>query len=1196
MKTVNKLIIAGLLLASFVSADTIPTISPFKQTATSIVPINKSLELVIGRGLTLGNSTSTLAGTIRWTGLAWEGYNGASWTSLGGGGSGITTLNGLTDSTQTFSTSSLVTGLKLNLTSSAGNHAFSLATSSGYSLILLTDISKLNALDNASTSWVNYTYASTSYLLKGTVSDTKYCVWDNANGKVNCNAEGGTGFTTTSINGLATTTFSFTTSSDTNIGIIIATSTNGVSFTPTWIGTLADGRIASAVKWNALDTASTTWSTYSYNSSTFPTFTYISSSFATSGQVITDHSLLTNKDYASAGHTGFEPTVTKGNLTNGNNITIGGSGTGAVIGTGASVALNDTISLTGVSSTYATHTLSKITNASTTNLTNSGNAYLGVTRFTGITGLTQCLNVDENGVVSGTGAACGSGSGGINSLAGQTGASQTISTGTKPTGLDFKVVSGSNDHQFILTIDSGLFIPSSSPAFASITTTNLWAGGLKYPTADGTGSQCLKTNGSGVLSFGDCSTGGGSFTTTSINGLATTTFSFATGTDTNIGINITTSTAGLTFTPTWTGTLADARITSAAKWNALDTASTSWATYAYNSSTFPTFAYGTSTYVPYTGANANVDLGAYKLTATNVSTTNFTASTNLYWGTNNGLMEAVNGVVRATSTSNFLTTGTASATYVQFSYASSTFPTFSYVSSSFATSGQVITDHSKLSNLTYAASGHTGFEPTVTKGNLTNGSNITIGGTGTGAVIGSGASVALNDTITLTGVSSTYATATLATITNVSSTNLTVSGNSYLGTVKSGTWNGSIIGADYLGSGSPTANTILFGDGSWKATSSLGIPTHNAVTIGTPANGLSVDANQVLSIGLAATNATGSLSATDWNTFNNKQNALTTGNLSVGTGLAVDNTRQVIGGALTISAASGYGIPLTASTTNWNNFYDTPSTRITAGTLLSWSGNTLNGSSSPTFDSLWTTNASTTNLTVASNLYWGANNGLLEAVNGVVRATSTDNFLTTGTASATYVPFSYASSTFVPFSYASSTFSTFAYNSSTFPTFGYASSSYLLRSLLTAKGSLISYSNQPAELTVGGDGQKLIASSTAATGLAWASSTVVIPVSPSGFFNSDNDIFGNTPYSYSIYQMTCKLRGAVTSTLPTVTMTIANAAGSTVGTLLCNTSTAFYTTTTITNGNISANSNLMWTASNASGTFNGVLISVHATK
>lgn len=41
------------------------------------------------------------------------------------------------------------------------------------------------------------------------------------------------------------------------------------------------------------------------------------------------------------------------------------------------------------------------------------------------------------------------------------------------------------------------------------------------------------------------------------------------------------------------------------------------------------------------------------------------------------------------------------------------------------------------------------------------------------------------------------------------------------------------------------------------------------------ANGLSIDADQNLSLALASTSTTGALSSTDWNTFNNKQNALT---------------------------------------------------------------------------------------------------------------------------------------------------------------------------------------------------------------------------------------------------------------------------------------------------------------------------------
>jgi hypothetical protein len=48
---------------------------------------------------------------------------------------------------------------------------------------------------------------------------------------------------------------------------------------------------------------------------------------------------------------------------------------------------------------------------------------------------------------------------------------------------------------------------------------------------------------------------------------------------------------------------------------------------------------------------------------------------------------------------------------------------------------------------------------------------------------------------------------------------------------------------------------------------------HPPVTIGSPANGLSIDpTTQVLTIGLASASATGALSSTDWTTFNNKLN------------------------------------------------------------------------------------------------------------------------------------------------------------------------------------------------------------------------------------------------------------------------------------------------------------------------------------
>lgn len=73
------------------------------------------------------------------------------------------------------------------------------------------------------------------------------------------------------------------------------------------------------------------------------------------------------------------------------------------------------------------------------------------------------------------------------------------------------------------------------------------------------------------------------------------------------------------------------------------------------------------------------------------------------------------------------------------------------------------------------------------------------------------------------------------------------------------------------------------------------------------------------------------------------------GNVATGTltetvtGLEFDQTRALVGGSAILALTSGYAIPLSASTTNWETFYTTPSNRITAGTGIDWTGNTLNG-------------------------------------------------------------------------------------------------------------------------------------------------------------------------------------------------------------------------------------------------------------
>ncbi len=48
-----------------------------------VFTVDKSGNTVLGAGITLSNSSSTVAGTIRWNGSAFQGYNGSAWTSLG---------------------------------------------------------------------------------------------------------------------------------------------------------------------------------------------------------------------------------------------------------------------------------------------------------------------------------------------------------------------------------------------------------------------------------------------------------------------------------------------------------------------------------------------------------------------------------------------------------------------------------------------------------------------------------------------------------------------------------------------------------------------------------------------------------------------------------------------------------------------------------------------------------------------------------------------------------------------------------------------------------------------------------------------------------------------------------------------------------------------------------------------------------
>ncbi|MCA9366634.1 hypothetical protein KC887_00010, partial [Candidatus Kaiserbacteria bacterium] len=142
----------------------------------------------------------------------------------------------------------------------------------------------------------------------------------------------------------------------------------------------------------------------------------------------------------------------------------------------------------------------------------------------------------------------------------------------------------------------------------------------------------------------------------------------------------------------------------------------------------------------------------------------------------------------------------------------------------------------------------------------------------------------------------------------------------------------SISGALYDNSFSAGQNGyVLQSTGSgfaWVATSTLGF------SAGSNPFGASIDPTELTATDFGDFTCNGTTCTLD-STY------LTTVDISADTNLAVTATGLTLSGD-SIALAAGYEIPLSASSTAWNSFYNTPSTRITAGTGLSWTGNTLN--------------------------------------------------------------------------------------------------------------------------------------------------------------------------------------------------------------------------------------------------------------
>ncbi|MFC1802230.1 hypothetical protein ACFLY7_02200, partial [Patescibacteria group bacterium] len=160
---------------------------------------------------------------------------------------------------------------------------------------------------------------------------------------------------------------------------------------------------------------------------------------------------------------------------------------------------------------------------------------------------------------------------------------------------------------------------------------------------------------------------------------------------------------------------------------------------------------------------------------------------------------------------------------------------------------------------------------------------------------------------------------TLLGLTNASSTLLTVTGNSYLNTISSGTWNGSTIGVGYGGTGltSYTQGNLIYAD----STSSLaGTTTAN----------------------LKTTLALNSVENTALSTWGGTSNITTVGTIGSGTwnGDALSNT--YVDNDLTISGGTIDNSPIGATTPSTAVFSNSTSTNATS-TNLSISGSSQLG-------------------------------------------------------------------------------------------------------------------------------------------------------------------------------------------------------------------------------------------------------------
>jgi hypothetical protein len=211
--------------------------------------------------------------------------------------------------------------------------------------------------------------------------------------------------------------------------------------------------------------------------------------------------------------------------------------------------------------------------------------------------------------------------------------------------------------------------------------------------------------------------------------------------------------------------------------------------------------------------------------------------------------------------------------------------------------------------------------------------------TGSFTHIGTGGSLSLDNTGNWAGTWQTYSPSHFATFGYPFPSNATSTALTFTATT---TFSKGIVG-DFFKSINSSGIDLYTSSGSTIATFGAGGGSNATFTGGVNISG-ALGVTGKTTLGYASTTAT---SATTLCLSTDCRTAWPTGTVSsvaatVPTGWSVTGSPVTTTGTLGFSYAAGYAAVKTASTTNWNGFYNTPSTRITAGTNLSWSGNTLN--------------------------------------------------------------------------------------------------------------------------------------------------------------------------------------------------------------------------------------------------------------